>query len=132
LIRDREGLDLMPATFGICFPNPSHPAFPNIVLNKTDKRLQHGGTRKNRKIDLCSNWMTPDPRTDGREIVRTEPGTQSAGTSPTMIRLGKVTRPKASTEDRSHQASDPRDIQVQVTPQEKSTQPRTGVPDTAS
>ena len=49
-----------------------------------------------------------------------------------MIRLGKVTRPKASTEDRSHQASDPRDIQVQVTPQEKSTQPRTGVPDTAS
>ena len=49
-----------------------------------------------------------------------------------MIRPGRVTRPEASTKDRSHQASDPSDIQVQATPQEKSTQPRTGVPDTAS
>ena len=133
LIRDRKGLDLMPATLRIFFPNPSPPAFPNIVLSKTDKRLQHFGTRTDREVDFDrGNGMTPDPRTDGREIVRTEPGTQSAGTSPTMIRPGRVTRPEASTKDRSHQASDPSDIQVQATPQEKSTQPRTGVPDTAS
>ena len=123
LIRDRKGLHLMPATWRIFFPNPSPPAFPNIVLSKTDKRLQHFGTRTNRKVDLDrGNGMTPDPRTDGREIVRTEPGTQSAGTSPAMIRPGS----------RSRQASDPGDIQVQATSQEKSTQPRTGVPDTAS
>ena len=119
LIRDRKGVDLMPATFGIFFPNPNPPAFPNIVLSKTDKRLQHFGTRTNRKVDLDkSNRVTP-LRTDGREIVRTEPGTQSAGTSPTMIRPGRVTRPEASTKDRSHQASDPSDIQVQATPPRK-------------
>ena len=66
LIRDRKGLDLMPATLRIFFPNPSPPAFPNIVLSKTDKRLQHFGTRTNRKVHLDrSNRMTPDPRTDG-------------------------------------------------------------------
>ena len=61
LIRDRKGVDLMPATFGIFFPNPNPPAFPNIVLSKTDKRLQHFGTRTNTKVDLDrSNRMTQE------------------------------------------------------------------------